>query len=273
MRRYLYILLFLLITKSLCADDASKYITVEDNCENSEKEKTVVYEEGRISKHKEIYALAGSPNTKVQISLKYQLIGNVNLFVAYTQQMFWELGKESNPFKDVNFNPEVFYRHIVSKDGFLRSVDFGIYEHKSNGKAGADSRAWSRSYIKLNTVTKFGKWSFNWDTKLFFLYRFALDETNIDIYDYMGFWETRFAFFNYFDPNEFIDRAEIYFAFNSGGKFSQQLNKGAQELGLRFRIGWGRFNPSVFFQVYHGYNESLLSYNVSYWAYRLGLAF
>ena len=230
-------------------------------------------DENRIMRHKDVYFLYGHPNTKVQISLKYKLIGDLGLFVAYTQTMFWDLGKESSPFKDVNYNPELFYTLKFEDAGILKSIDLGIYEHKSNGRSGLDSRAWSRSYIKFNTVSQFYKWTFNWDTKIFALYDFGLDKTNYDIGKYMGFWETTISFVNFFDLKDFIDRAQLYFSFFSGGKLSQSISKGGQELGFKIRLGWGKFNPFLFAQLYHGYNESLLDYNKEYFAYRFGLSF
>lgn len=227
----------------------------------------------RITRHKDIYAIVGEPNTKVQISLKYRLFGGFNLFLAYTQTMFWDLGKESSPFKDVNYNPEIFYRINLPDSGILKSIDIGLFEHESNGRSGDDSRAWNRSYIKFNTVSHFSKWTFNWDTKVFALYRFGLDKENTDIGQYMGFWETRVTFINFFDLVDLIDRAQLYFAFFSGGEISQSISKGGQELGFKFRLGWGKFNPFFFVQLYHGYNESLLDYNKEYFAYRFGLSF
>jgi phospholipase A1/A2 len=230
-------------------------------------------DEDRISKHNDLYFITGQPNTKVQISLKYKLFSRADLFIAYTQLMFWNIKEESSPFKDVNYNPELFYRIHTRDSGILKSIDIGIYEHKSNGRSGADSRAWSRSYVKFNTTSQFNKWTFNWDTKVFALYKFSLDKTNMDIGEYMGFWETKVSLVNFFNLTEFIDRATLYFAFFSGGKLSESISKGGQELGFKLRLGGGRFNPSLFVQLYHGYNESLLEYNKEFWSYRLGLSF
>jgi phospholipase A1/A2 len=227
--------------------------------------------ENRITRHKDLYFIYGEPNTKVQISLKVKLMGNADLFLGYTQTMFWDLGHESSPFRDVDYNPELFYRFNTPSAGILKSIDLGIYEHRSNGRSGADSRAWSRNYLKFNTVSHFYKWTFNWDTKIFALY--SLDPTNRDISDYTGFWETKIYFVNFFDLKDLVDRAQLYFSFFSGGKFSQSISKGGQELGFKVRLGGGRFTPSVFAQLYHGYNESLLDYKQDYFAYRLGLAF
>lgn len=240
-------------------------IFAQDNCDCER--------ENRITAHNAIYAVSGEPNTKIQISLKYKLFKAADLFIAYTQTMFWDIADESSPFKDVNYNPELFYRIKTPNAGILESIDIGIFEHKSNGRSGVDSRGWSRSYIKFNTITRFNKWSFNWDTKIFAFYQFSLDKTNLDIRDYTGFWETRIAFTNYFDELYLIDRTSLYFAFFSGGKFSQSISKGGQELGFGVSLGKGRFNPSLFVQLYHGYNESLLDYNKEFWSYRFGLSF
>jgi len=229
--------------------------------------------EDRIARHKDIYFIYGDPNTKVQISLKFKLFSKNNLFLAYTQTMFWDLAKNSSPFKDVDYNPELFYRINLPNSGILKSIDIGLFEHKSNGEPGLDSRAWNRSYVKFNTVSRFYKWTFNWDTKVFALYRFGLDKTNQDIGYYMGFWETKIYFVNFFDLNDFIDRAQLYFSFFSGGEISQCISKGGQELGLKIRIGGGKFNPFFFVQLYHGYNESLLDYNKESFSYRFGLSF
>ncbi|MFH1223876.1 MAG: phospholipase A [Pseudomonadota bacterium] len=227
----------------------------------------------RISKHNDFYAIFGAPNTKFQISLKYKISSYIDLYFGYTQIMFWELGQTSMPFSDINFNPDLFYRLKFSEDTFIKAIDLGIFEHKSDGKAGADSRAWSGSYVKLYTIVKFYQWSFNWDTKVKWFYGGSFDDNNRDYREYSGWWDMRFSLINYFEPEKFIDRIVMYFAFFSGGSYSQCIAKGGQEIGLGMRLGWGTFNPMMFFQVYNGYNESLLRYNQRYTAYRIGIAF
>ncbi len=263
----LFVLSFFYST--LCFGEETKKTDVESTvqCANSTDS------EDRIARHKDIYFIYGDPNAKVQISLKFKLFSKADLFLAYTQTMFWNLGKESSPFEDVNYNPELFYRINLTNSGILKSIDVGLFEHLSNGKAGLDSRAFNRSYIKFNTVSHFYKWTFNWDTKVFAIYRFGLDKTNQDIGQYMGFWETKIYFVNFFDLNDFIDRAQMYFSFFSGGEISQSISKGGQELGFKIRLGGGKFNPFLFVQLYHGYNESLLNYNKESFSYRFGLSF
>jgi len=231
------------------------------------------YNSYRLSKYRDLYIIVGDPDTKMQVSLKYQITSYFNLYLGYTQTMFWELGKNSAPFKDISFNPDLFYRVNLSEDIFIKAIDFGLYEHKSNGKAGSDSRSWSGSFFKFYTIAKFYNWSFNWDTKLYWFYHYQMDDTNSDIREYSGFWDSRITFVNYYDKEKLIDRISFYLDFFPGGKYSQRWNKGAQELGVKFRLGWGRFYPSIFLQAYHGYNESLLDYNKEHASFRFGVAF
>ena len=48
----------------------------------------------RITRYNGIYAIAGEPNTKIQISLKYKIMSAIDLYIGYTQTMFWDIGKK-----------------------------------------------------------------------------------------------------------------------------------------------------------------------------------
>jgi phospholipase A1 len=83
-----------------------------------------------------------------QISAKQKLFGS-NFFVGYTQQSFWQLynRKESSPFRETVYNPEVFYRWIGEGDWLKNLGADGGFEHQSNGKNLPDSRSWNRFYV------------------------------------------------------------------------------------------------------------------------------
>lgn len=269
MFKLLCLVIFCLLNTDLyCKQDESK-----TSCEAELRDCYSDRNSYRLSKYRDIYAIIGSPNTKIQVSLKYKITSYFNLYLGYTQTMFWDIGKESSPFKDISFNPDLFYSIDFPKDTFVKAIDIGIYEHESNGKDGLASRSWSGSYLKFYTIVRFNNWSFNWDTKLYWFYKFQLDNTNFDIREYSGFWNSRISFINYYESDEFVDRITFYFDFFAGGKYSQLLGKGAQELGVKFRMGAGPFYPCIFLQLYHGYNESLLDYNVELSSYRIGIAF
>lgn len=137
-------------------------------------------------------------NTEVifQISLKQRLF-NRNFFFGYTQRSFWQLynGNDSRPFRETNYNPELFYRWKPKWDqapglGF----DIGV-DHESNGKRLPDSRSWNRiigaaHYETPGLLTHLRVW-----------YRIPEDEgrdaddpkrdDNPDITDYYGYGELR----------------------------------------------------------------------------------
>ncbi len=64
-----------------------------------------------------VYAPGTNTDARLQISLKYQFFGTPgerNSWVdgikfGYTQQMFWDLGHNSAPFRDVSYMPEIYY--------------------------------------------------------------------------------------------------------------------------------------------------------------------
>jgi len=275
----LFFILSILLNTSLYAQDEDVDVVNDltkpkvEQCEDKLKECEVNDNNYRLSRYKDLYFIFGSPTTKIQISFKYKITHLLDLYLGYTQDMFWDLGKSSVPFRDINFNPDLFYRIDFPEHTFMKAIDFGIFEHDSNGKDGDTSRAWNGSFIKFYTIVRFYNWSFNWDTKFYWFYNFAMGDYNKDLREYAGFWNTRISFINYYDPDKFVDRISLYFSFFPGGKYSQRWNKGGQEIGFKFRVGGKAFYPSIFVQLYHGYNENLLDYNKEVFAYRMGISF
>ena len=82
-----------------------------------------------------------------QLSGKYQ-IARSRLFLGYSQASYWQAYdiKNSAPFRETNYNPEIFYRFAKQpvKSGQL-GLDVGI-EHESNGQAMPLSRSWNLLY-------------------------------------------------------------------------------------------------------------------------------
>lgn len=221
-----------------------------------------------IYRHGPIYAVTGNPDTKIQFSFKIQIIANWELYFGYTQVMFWELGrKDSSPFSDLNYNPELFYRWYMNA-GILKSVDLGFYEHLSNGRDGAASRSWQRSYVTARTEFPLGPFKGEWDTKVFHLYE--LDPFNDDIRDKAGFVETSFSISGLFKT--LFDDAQLTFRWVPGGKLDFNDNQGSRSVDFRFRLPIKRFNPNLFVQVYDGFNESMLFYKSYQTSFRAGIS-
>jgi phospholipase A1/A2 len=224
-----------------------------------------------ISFFRPVYITSGvlANQVKMQISAKWELFQRVGLYMAYSQLMMWNLYDPSSPFKDINFNPEVFFRfesgYNFAGDAvipFLDYIQLGFYEHNSNGLVAPDSRGYNRFY--LQTQFGAGDWlHVSLNAKFFVLYDqlfkfplFAID--NPDIQDYIGWTEFLFSI-KLVDLEKHVDQDEIYVRFApGGGMFGFDFTRGYQEIGLITRDLIGRFR--IYLQLYHGYAEYLLQY-------------
>lgn len=220
-----------------------------------------------VYRHNLNYFISGKPDTKVQLSFKVRLVHDFDIFFAYTQTMFWDLiTRDSSPFSDLNYNPELFYRWYL-ENGMLKGLDFG-FEHRSNGRDQTDSRSWNRTYVVARTEFTTGSIKTEWNTKLYYFSQ--LDSTNQDIPYQLGFIETSFAFKDLF-PN-FLREAELQITLTPGGTLELTNIRGSQEIGFRFRLPVKSFDPFLYFQIYNGFNETLLFYKENRTTYRVGFA-
>lgn len=221
-----------------------------------------------ISRYKPNYFISGEPDTKIQFSFKYQLLRKAELYFGYKQMIFWELFERSRPIMEVNYNPEFFYRWSFDDsppDFPLEYVQFGFWGHESNGRENSESRSWNKSYIQLNTKSRLEDYLFEWSGQLYTLYSF--DPGNRDVQRYLGFGEMTFAISNF--SGSFVDESQIYLRIFTG----QGFDKGGRELGARFRLFWGELTPLFFMQLYDGYGESQIKYNVNEQTFRAGFSF
>lgn len=213
------------------------------------------------------YFIFGKDDLKLQFSGKYRVAKNYNLYLGYTQTMFWDIYKTSAPFRDINYNPEAFYRLSEASDEsrFLRSLDLGML-HTSNGEDGEKSRSINRVFIKTNFATHLKRHSILGELKLQHIYSKAQD--NADIVNYMGYWELKMIITHLITIGK--GRLDLEYRVFAGKKIIN-FSKGGRELGLLYYFGSPNFNPSLYFQYYSGYAEHLLSYNKKQSNARLGL--
>ncbi|MDC0977664.1 phospholipase A [bacterium] len=294
--QYLFIFIFLLAVSSaelvpspntyVLHEGISENTIIVENIENDSDEESEeeFFDESkykmpfRITSYKPIYFIEGMPNhyglanSKVNVSFKYQLIEDLDLFFGYSQIMFWDRNNESSPFRDINYNPELFYKWHTDYD-YISAIDFGR-EHLSNGRDGADSRSIDNHYLQLHTSKK-KFYIFNTlgivsgQIKWFNLWQSHLKD-NPDIGKYIGNWRARFNFEGYYD-NEFFKSTEFYIEFFAGGNRNIDLDLGGQEIGLVFSFEFLGANPRAYLQFYNGYAESLLEYYQLEHAFRLGV--
>ncbi len=219
-----------------------------------------------LSKYRPIYFLYGVPTSKVQFSFKYQTIESIPLFIGYTQLMFWELLSESVPFRDINYNPEVFYRFKLDEKS-LTSIDAG-YEHLSNGRDKDSSRSIHRMYLELHLQTPDAKDHFELNAKV---RQPIIRDSNASDYDrYAGGTVTVQAGITEVFSGVF-DQGYAYARIAPGGRWLEELQYGSQEVGFSFRLGGLHLAPSIFIQYFHGYAESMLDYRVEEQNFRVGI--
>lgn len=203
---------------------------------------------------------------KFQLSIKVPMnhddlfIEGDGLFFAFTLQAWWQIFSNdiSKPFRETNYQPEVFYLAPTDWHPFGGNTGFILgAEHQSNGRSQPLSRSWNRLYASLLfEKDRLAMWFRPW-------WRLPEEEKeapllsdgddNPDIEDYMGHFEFGVSY-----------RWKQY-EFSFTGRENFKTNKGATELGLTFPL-WGKIRGYA--QYFNGYGESLIDYN--YHQQRLG---
>ncbi|MES2769833.1 MAG: phospholipase A [Bdellovibrionota bacterium] len=236
------------------------------------KNKEALEEEDNLNllRHQPLYFAYGDPSSKVQLSFKYRIIKDTPIYFAYTQIMFWDLKEDSKPFKDSTYNPEFIYTYDLEKKIFLDAIDFGIWEHNSNGKSGDESRSFERAFVRLNFAREFKDVLFKFSTKIGYIY--GLDKTNDDIRDYISPLELKFSLIGVFQGWT-MDRSSFDLRYFPGGDWAQDWGRGGYELSTSFRFGGLSIVPAFYMQYFRGYAESLINYNERVSEFRAGFIF
>ena len=191
---------------------------------------------------------------KLQFSFKYPLStglfgSNHSLWVAYTQQSYWQAynSKNSRPFRETNYEPEVFVAFDVENFSFLginpRFINLSL-NHQSNGRSKPASRSWNRVTAEFifehdNLVFSFRPWWRIPDSD---------DDDNPSIHRYLGYGDLNFVYS--------WDKYSVDVMLRNN--LSTTENRGALRVGFTFPL-WNRFKGYV--QYFNGYGESLVDYN------------
>lgn len=227
-----------------------------------------------LSTHKPMYVMpvTWSPDfdgkhteVQFQISAKQRLFG-YNLYFGYTQKSMWQLynKKDSAPFRETDYNPEVFYRWTPDPAVWKHwGADIG-FEHESNGKELPDSRSWNRIYIAPFQARGHHLAYFKFWYKLPERERTdpndAEADDNPDIDRYMGYGELHFQ-------RQFGRQQQAWLMLRgnpASGRGAVQLN-----------YSWPSQDDSFFYcvNVWHGYGETLIDYNTSITRLGVGVMF
>jgi len=187
-------------------------------------------------------------------------IRGVDVWIAYTQQSFWQLYNSafSAPFRDTNYEPELLFNFRVQQEipGLmgtkLQFINVG-FNHQSNGRSVPLSRSWNR------IVANFGLEKDNFGLLLKTWYRIPEDEINDDNPDitrYTGYGELWGTL--YWRNQRFAIMLRNNLRSDNLGAiqldWSMPLSSINEHLAKKI---------SLYVQYYNGYRESLLDYNTS----------
>ncbi|MGJ8525570.1 Phospholipase [Halomonadaceae bacterium LMG 33818] len=207
---------------------------------------------------------------KYQISLKVALGQNLfnnngDLYLGYTQFSLWQAynAKDSAPFRETNYEPELFLRFTNHKRyfGWVNTINRIGFLHQSNGRGGnvhdekyTASRSWNRLYAEA--ILQRGPWAISlkpW-------WRIPdshKSDNNPNIEKYLGYGQIGVLY---------TTQGDQEFSINAmGNPFTGRLGT---EVDYTFPL-WGRIRGMI--QYYNGYGESLIDYN--HRVNRVGLGF
>ncbi|MGZ3722938.1 MAG: phospholipase A [Bdellovibrionales bacterium] len=222
-----------------------------------------------LQRHQPFYFAYGHELSKLQVSFKTPLVRTWQLYFGYTQLMFWALNRDSKPFHDLTFNPELFYTYHLDNRPLLKSIDFGFLNHNSNGKDGPESRSFNKSYVRFNFEKELKHWVARLSIQAQDIYNF--DPGNANIQDYVGPLAFNMTFIQLFDG--WLDKSEISLAALPGGKFANGWDHGGYQLSWSFRLGGLKIVPAFYLQYYRGFAETLINYNERVDVFRGGVIF
>lgn len=221
---------------------------------------------------------------KFQLSMKLRVLQpdlyilKYNLFpayVAYTQKSLWNVGQNSTPFEESNYNPEFFLDYPVDagiQGPFkLRNIVISPFGHDSNGLAGIQSRSWNRKYVlvrfglesqeKLKTTNSFLSDKASMYVKLWHASGYSDQEKYLEsignnnrFLDYMGWGEVGISVRNFLWGGNLSDhQLDIKTPiFHDNRKKSYEFE---------FRQKLPHMNLALYLQYWHGYGETMLRFD------------
>jgi len=233
---------------------------------------------GNLSSYGPIYGVYGpgtNSDARIQIGFKYQLFGDGGavggdnpplngVHFGYTQRLFWDLGAESSPFRNVEYRPEIFYlvpaqpigdRIVIGGQAGLR--------HESNGRDELASRSLNTVYVQPMATTRVGDYVVTVGPRAWF-YVGSLED-NPDIRRYRG------------NSGLFAEIGEADgWRLSTNSVFNLGSGKGSIDALLSYpldRIVKSNVNLYVFGQAFAGYGENLLDYDKRTTRLRVGIGF
>lgn len=202
--------------------------------------------------------------TAFQISIEkpisYNFFGqNEFISATYTQKSFWQTFEDSYPFRETNYEPEIFILFPYEDNAIFKSYKFG-FNHTSNGKDKELSRSWNRLYLEGNFQL----------SELFLVPRiwYKIPEEkpdNPNIEDYYGYGDLTFVYA--------YKKHQFELALRNNLEFNDK-NKGSAEFNWTFPLPKLFYSTNTYglFQIFSGYGNSLIDYDREVNKVGLGIA-
>ena len=199
-----------------------------------------------------------------QVSIKFPLAqdifdGNTDLLVGYTSHSWWQLYNDASaPFRETNYEPEIFLRHYGGPEILGAQVafwDFG-FNHQSNGRSNLDNREISRSWNRLTGTVGFEFGDLAMALKAWYrLPEDDEDDDNPDIHQYLGYGSVEAVY----TPNR--------------NTFSLKYRPGTEEDSIEATWSYPiNSHLRIFARAFKGYGESLLDYDREVERFGIGFA-
>jgi phospholipase A1 len=212
------------------------------------------------SPYKKIYSNSTPNNEKVdrsefkyQLSFKVPLWQNIynashNLYLAYTQQSYWQVYNKTSFFRETDYEPELFLRNevdfAISENFKLNFINIGMV-HQSNGFGNDLERSWNRVYLEFvsstdNSMLSIKPWYVIQDKTML--------KFNPDIRNYLGYGLITFSY----KLGKHVLSLQTHNLIEGGGK------RVTGEVTWSFPI-----TPYIsgYVQAFSGYGQSLIEYN------------
>jgi phospholipase A1 len=207
---------------------------------------------------------------KLQVSLRAKvveglLLPDADLWFAYTQRSLWQVWnrRDSSPFRSTDYQPEAIYLVPVPErlgalpgGWHLRFAETGL-AHQSNGQSEPLSRSWNRFYV--GAALERGE--FGLHVRVDRRFEESSEDDNPDLTDYIGNMEVRASWL----PG--LATATLSWRLNP-----DSLRRGSLQLDWTYPVQ--RDQPAGlrwYGQLFTGYGETLLDYNVRQTSVGLGL--
>lgn len=205
--------------------------------------------------------------TSFQISIEkpisYNFFGfDESISAAYTQKSFWQTTKDSSPFRETNYEPEIFIQLAYKDSEIFKAYKVSLL-HSSNGRNNEESRSWNRVYLE----GYFQLSSLFLVPRIWYRIPEALEnDDNSNIEDYYGKGDLTLLYAYKKHTFELMLRNNL--EFNS-------KNKGAAELNWTFPLPefFSTKNSYGLINIFSGYGNNLIDYDKEINKIGFGIAF